>query len=236
VERDRIEHPQRPLPSGAADVRAAGRFGTGLLVAGVLLAAAFAGTHAGLAAAAAAAAALWYDVGARRFRILGALALGLARAANAASGALAAEGDLDRLLGDGTPTLATAFPAAVGAYTVLLTWISTFEGRVLRPWASSVAAIALFTSVGMAWALFPRAHWPQAPAIPLVFLAGGLAASARTAAEEGGPGLGALVRTGVFSFLLVDSVWLFGAGRYDAGLWWIVAHVVLRLVLLRARS
>ncbi|MCE9637642.1 MAG: hypothetical protein K8T90_18235 [Planctomycetes bacterium] len=60
--------------------------------------------------------------------------------------------------------------------------------------------------------------------------------AARDAVETPGPGIGAIVRAGVFGFLLVDSAWLFGAGRYEAGFWAILMYVGLRVALMRARS
>jgi len=37
----------------------------------------------------------------------------------------------------------------------------------------------------------------------------------RSDADEDGPGMGLVIRAGVFGFLLVDAAWLFGVGRYD---------------------
>jgi len=58
----------------------------------------------------------------------------------------------------------------------------------------------------------------------------------RFAAEPDGPGMGLVVRTGVFGFLLVDSAWLFGVSRYDPGFALILAYVGMRFALSRARS
>ena len=60
--------------------------------------------------------------------------------------------------------------------------------------------------------------------------------AARDAADADGPGLGLVVRTGVFGFLLADAAWMFGIARYDTAFALILAYVALRLVLSRARS
>ena len=63
-----------------------------------------------------------------------------------------------------------------------------------------------------------------------------LLVAARDAAEPQGPGMGALVRCGVFGFLLADAAWICGVGRYAAGFALLVGWVVLRFVLSRSRS
>lgn len=237
AERDVEEHPGRPLPSGAVERGAALRFGLALLFGGILLCAGLAGLDAGVAALASAVLAAFYDFGARRSRLLAALVLGAARGTNAAAGALAATGSYAVLVGPTYPSgLPLLFPAAIALYTVLLTLISTLESRELPRWVPSAAAVLLAVAAGAAWAFFPRTRWAESPAIPLVLLFGSLVSAARAATDPGGPGLGAVVRAGVFGFVLVDAMWLFGAGRYDAGFWWILVYVGLRAAMLRARS
>jgi hypothetical protein len=213
---------------------AAAWFGAGLLVAGAALSAALGGLHAGAATAAAGLFALLYDFGARKLRVLGALALAGARGANGMAGALAAAGTAHALL-DG-PWLGHAFPIGLAAYTFVLTWISTFEDRDLPRWTPGFLAVLLGLVAASAWPLFPATKWAAAPAIPLLVLFATFVMAAREAREPDGPGLGLLVRAGVFGFLLVDATWLFGAGRYQAGFWWVLVYVALRLVLMRARS
>ncbi len=232
--RDVEIHPTRPIPSGAVTRASAARFGAALLVGGAVLSCALAGPWAGAATAAAALFAWAYDAGAKRLRVPGAAVLGLARAANACAGVLAGAASAD-VFGDARAPAAVVYPAAVFAYTAILTVASTLEGTRASKAALGVWAGALFVAAAVPWTTF-RGEWRAAPAMayaPLLFV---LAAAARAAAEEDGPGMGALVRAGVFGFLLVDAAWLFGAQRYGAGFGAVLGYVVLRLVLARSRS
>jgi 4-hydroxybenzoate polyprenyltransferase len=237
AERDRTLHPERPIPSGRADRRSSARFGAALLALGVLAASLLANPWAGAAAALAAVFAVLYDFTGRGLRIAGAALLGLARATNALAGAVAAGGGIASL------TDPAAFPAAphlhAGAllvYTALLTWTSTLEERRPGPTAIAFLALALALAAALPWSIFPRGPWPEAPGIAFLVLGGSFAVAAREAREPDGPGIGALVRAGVFGFLLVDAAWLFGRGRYEAGFWGLLVYVALRFALLRARS
>jgi 4-hydroxybenzoate polyprenyltransferase len=78
---DRIERPERPIPSGRVSTRAAAGLGTFLLAAGVLLAT-FATPAAGIVAGATAACVLLYDAWGKRQGLLGPLNMGLCRALN----------------------------------------------------------------------------------------------------------------------------------------------------------
>jgi 4-hydroxybenzoate polyprenyltransferase len=78
---DRIERPERPIPSGLVPVRAAAAFGTLLLVLGIT-AAACVSSLSGVVAAATAAAALVYDCFGKRHSVLGPVNMGLCRALN----------------------------------------------------------------------------------------------------------------------------------------------------------
>jgi 4-hydroxybenzoate polyprenyltransferase len=231
AERDRTLHPSRPIPSGDVAKTTAARFGLALLVGGAGLSMAFGGPWAGAATAAAALFAWLYDFSAKRFRVFGAATLAAARAANALAGALVGAAALDA----STDAPAVLYPSAVFAYTALLTWTSTFEER--RPGRATLGACAsaLFVAAALPWSVFV-AEWRAAPAIAYAVLLVTLTSAARDAAEDGGPGVGLLVRAGVFGFLLVDAAWLFGAGRYGGGFGLVLGYVALRLVLARARS
>jgi hypothetical protein len=237
AEKDRAAHPSRPIPSGAVSRRDAAVFGAALLVAGIAAAALLANPGAGALAAAAAAAALLYDFASGPRRGAGALFLGLARGANAAVGATAALGSLHAFLDPGRfPSLAQLHPGALAVYAALLTWFSRFEDERPSPVAAGAAALALSVAAGAAWIVFPRTRWVESPGVPLLLLVGTLVVAAREAASEEGPGMGLVVRAGVFGFLLVDAAWLMGAARWDAGFGALLAYLALRLALLRARS
>lgn len=78
---DRVERPERPIPSGRVPAGHAARFGAGLLLAGVA-AAALATAAAALVAAAIAGAVLFYDAIGKRHASIGPAAMGLCRALN----------------------------------------------------------------------------------------------------------------------------------------------------------
>jgi 4-hydroxybenzoate polyprenyltransferase len=234
AERDRSIHPGRPIPSGDVTQRGANTFGLVLLVTGAGLAMALGGVAAGAAMAAAALFAFAYDFAAKDYRLRGAAMLALARASNALAGVLAGAVVADAVDFTRNP-LPAVYVLAVFGYTAMLTLASTFEGRTPSRTAAGAFAIALFVCAALPWAVFP-AHWRTAPALAYVPLVVTLIAAARGAADPAGPGMGLLVRTGVFGFLLADSAWLFGAGRYDTGFALLLGYVALRFALARARS
>jgi energy-coupling factor transporter transmembrane protein EcfT len=160
--------------------------------------------------------------------------LGLARAANAAAGALAGAGaaGLDVFTMN---ELAIWYPTAVFAYTVLLTYASTYEEATPSKVVTGAFATLLFVVAALPWARF-FAAWREGPAFAYLPLAATLVVAGRDAAEPSGPGMGAVVRAGVFGFLLADAAWLFGIGRYDTGFGLLLGYVALRFILSRARS
>ena len=86
---DRIERPERPIPSGRVSTTAAAGLGTGLLAAGIL-AATLATPAAGIVAGATAACVLLYDAWGKRQGLLGPVNMGLCRALNLLLGIAAA--------------------------------------------------------------------------------------------------------------------------------------------------
>lgn len=234
AQRDRDLHPGRPIPAGEAERGRSALLALVLLVAGCGVSFALAGTVAGLATTVAAAFAILYDVGGKAWRLPGSLLMGGARAANAAAGMLASALSVDVALTQPGPEV-LAYPVAIGGYTVLLTFASTFEGRKPTPFLAGSLAIAMVLPAALAWPHFPAAWW-WAPALPLLALAATLISGARDAQVPDGPGLGALIRRAVFGFLLVDAAWLMGVAWYDAGFWLILLYVALRFVLARLRS
>ncbi|MCG3135876.1 MAG: hypothetical protein HMLKMBBP_03652 [Planctomycetes bacterium] len=136
-------------------------------------------------------------------------------------------------------TLPHGHALILAAYTALLTFASTLEGRALRAWTTGGTAVALSVVAGASVPMLPRISWAEAPLVPLALLLGSLVAASRTRSDASGPGgcaMGPVIRAGVFGFLLVDAVWLFGTGRFDAGFWLVLVYVAMRLLLLRARS
>jgi 4-hydroxybenzoate polyprenyltransferase len=234
ADRDREIHPDRPLPSGDAARGPAAVLALALLAGGCALALFVAGPAAGAASAVAAACAVLYDVGGKRWRVPGSLLMGGARAANATAGMLAAAVTL-AVATERPGAEILAYPLAVGGYTVLLTFASTFEGRRPTPFLAGTLAVALVIPAAMAWPLFPGEWW-WAPALPLLALAATLVSGARDAQVPEGPGLGALIRRAVFGFLLIDSAFLMGMGYYEYGFWLILFYVGLRFLLARLRS
>jgi 4-hydroxybenzoate polyprenyltransferase len=234
ADRDGTLHPRRPIPSGAVTRKEALGFGVTLVIAGVAVSLLFGGPSAGMATALAALFALLYDFRAKDGRLLGALSLGAARAANAVAGTVAGAAVLIAPPEE-RATLALVYPAAVFAYTALLTWASTFEGARPSKLVAATFAVALFTAAALPWPFFTAA-WRAAPALAYVPLLLTLVVAARRAADEDGPGMGALIRAGVFAFLLVDAAWLFGGGWYDAAFALLLVYVGVRVALARARS
>jgi 4-hydroxybenzoate polyprenyltransferase len=86
---DRIERPERPIPSGRVSTTAAAGLGSGLLAAGIL-AATRASSVAGIVAGATAACVLLYDAWGKRQGLLGPVNMGLCRALNLLLGIAAA--------------------------------------------------------------------------------------------------------------------------------------------------
>lgn len=81
AELDRVERPERPIPSGRVQRSGAAWFGAALLVSGVLLAA-LVGKSSGFIAAALAAGILIYDGIAKKYAFLGPLFMGICRGLN----------------------------------------------------------------------------------------------------------------------------------------------------------
>ena len=234
ADRDVVIHPERPIPSGAVTAAAARTFGVVLLLGGAALSMSLGGPWAGAATAAAALFAFAYDFGAKRRRLPGAAVLGLARGSNALAGALAGVAAAD-VAGAARNPLVVVYVAAVLAYTALLTFASTFEERMPSRLAAGAFATALFVAAAVPWSVF-FAGWREGPVFAYLPFAATLIVAARDATHPSGIGMGAVVRAGVFGFLLVDSAWLFGIGRYDNGFGLLLGYVAVRFILSRARS
>jgi 4-hydroxybenzoate polyprenyltransferase len=197
VDIDRIERPERPIPSGRVSRRAAATLGAVLLAAGVLMAA-LAGRATGLMALATAGCILLYDLWGKRQTWIGPINMGMCRAGNLLLGvavlpsALAWAWPLGALplvyitavtavsrgeVHGGRRTVAGLALVSLGLVLLALCWLG------LVP-SISIAALAL-TAV-LAWRLLPPyvAVWRR-PAPDTIRVA---------------------VRTGVLSLVLLDAV------------------------------
>jgi 4-hydroxybenzoate polyprenyltransferase len=236
AERDRALHPGRPVPSGAVGRRAAAAFGAALLAAGVG-AAAFAGAaslgaYAGVAALAAA-----YDLLLKRWGPAGVLAMGLCRGGSVLAAALSSPAFADRL--DGAPGRALLLPLPWLLQGAAVTAASLLEesprGRALAPFAA--AGVLLPTA--LVFALLPEpgaagAGFAIAAAALLTFSLG--RALVRPSGDRPGAAASAVVREGVFGFLLLDAAVLGVRGRWWESAGAIAVWIGLRLALAGRRS
>jgi 4-hydroxybenzoate polyprenyltransferase len=158
---DRVERPERPIPSGRVSARAAATLGGVLLAAGVV----FAGqaTRAALMVAAAiAVAVLVYDRWGKRISFVAPLNMGLCRALNLLLGAAAVE-----------TALKEQWPIAVipFAYIAGVTALSRGEVHGGGRRGATVALVSLSAAlIGLALLVF-RAVEPVIPALVLALLA-----------------------------------------------------------------
>lgn len=93
---DRIERPERPIPSGVIAEKEAALLGTFLLIAGIVAAAAVSAYPSGSIALAIAIAALVYDKWSKHHRVAGPLNMGLCRGLNLLLGMSLVPGTLDQ--------------------------------------------------------------------------------------------------------------------------------------------
>jgi 4-hydroxybenzoate polyprenyltransferase len=194
---DRLERPERPIPSGRVPAGAAAALGGGLLLAGVALA--FAGTPAaGWIAAAIAAAVLLYDARGKRYAPVAPANMALCRALNLLLGVAAVPA-----------VLAEAWPLA--AIPFLYIWAVTTTSRGEVHGGSRRAATAALLCLSLAWlALVVVAARSGARALPALVLAAALAWRVLPpfwqALQEPGPAtIRRAVGRGVLSLVLVDA-------------------------------
>jgi 4-hydroxybenzoate polyprenyltransferase len=158
---DRVERPERPIPSGRVSTNAAASLGAMLLLAGIA-SACLATRAAGLIAAAIAAAVLLYDSRGKRYAAIAPLNMGLCRALNLLLGVAAAPA-----------ALAWSWPLALIplAYVAGITTLSRGE---VHGGARGAATVALI-SLSFAWlALVAVAARSGANALPALVLAAAL--------------------------------------------------------------
>lgn len=156
LDRDRVERPERPLPSGAIALVAASRLGFGLLIAGIVFGtlAGFTGTvtgvlrwRSGLVALLLAAVVLAYDTGLKR-TVLGPVAMGLCRALNVLLGmSFAAAARSDVVFGFDTASLMVA--TAIGIYVAGITWFARTEAGVSSRWQLGAATVVMAMGIAV---------------------------------------------------------------------------------------
>ena len=198
---DRIERPERPIPSGRVSTTAAAGLGSGLLAAGIL-AATRATPVAGIVAGATAACVLLYDAWGKRQGLLGPVNMGLCRALNLLLGIAAA------------PEMLTgAWPLALLplVYVAAVTAVSRGEVHGGRRRVTAYALISLsLVLVALAAVALGRGGVSAAGATGVAFtlvLAWRVLPAFWGAYQDPTPGpIRHAIRTGVLSLVLLDAV------------------------------
>ena len=194
---DRIERPERPIPSGRVTTRSAATLGGALLVVGVAAAAA-ATAAAGALALGIAAAVLLYDGWGKRRPAVAPLNMALCRALNLMLGVAAVPA-----------ALGTAWPVAAVPllYIYAITALSRGEVHGGSTRGATAALIILLTSIGALLVVVARAAERAIPALVLAGALGWRVVPAFVAARQHpAPGtIRAAVKRGVLSLVLLDA-------------------------------
>ena len=194
---DRIERPERPIPSGRVTTRSAATLGGTLLVMGVVAAAA-ATAAAGALALGIAAAVLLYDGWGKRRPAVAPLNMALCRALNLMLGVAAVPA-----------ALGTAWPVAAVPllYIYAITALSRGEVHGGSTRGATAALIILLTSIGALLVVVARAAERAIPALVLAGALGWRVVPAFVAARQHpAPGtIRAAVKRGVLSLVLLDA-------------------------------
>jgi 4-hydroxybenzoate polyprenyltransferase len=157
---DRVERPERPIPSGRVSAGSAAWLGSLLLTAGVLLAAQ-ATAAAMIVATAIAVSVLLYDSWGKRFSLVAPINMGLCRALNLLLGAAAVEA---------APRQVWPIALIPLAYIAAVTALSRGEVHGGRRQVATVALVSLGAALaGLAMLVF-RSVEPAIPALVLVLL------------------------------------------------------------------
>lgn len=193
-ERDRTLHPERPLVSGAVGVREAVLLGSVLMML-AMTACVMVGLVTYVVGAALAAAIFVYDFGLKRFGVLGALSMGLARALNFVLGLSAAS--------EGTLTGFEFGAVVLGGYVFLLTCLSLLEEK---PQPGMFLAVSLLM---VAWPQVVQGMGPSpAGRGAAVAVSGVIAAVTLWAGRR--YGTPTAVRWGVITIILIDATLVVG--------------------------
>ena len=205
IDKDRHTNPDRPLPQGLVSTASARVFAILLLAAGSTTALVGPGIHmiwtAGLVACV-----LAYDTLADRLPVVGPILMGLCRAANVARGISLAGASDDAVL---------IAPVAIGTLVLLVTAVSTLEEDPARGgWRLRPLAILLALAYGGP-ALLAVLHSDYTGAPPLLLLVAGLVLAVVVTRPAFLPDAqpGRVVYRGVFSLVLLDSLFALAAGE-----------------------
>lgn len=220
LELDRVERPERPLPSGAVSIPAARALAAILLSAGPLLAWVGGGGYGLAVGSALTLAVVAYDASLRRTP-LGPLAMGSCRALNLLMGVAAASAapDLAAALGTGA-----AYALGYGLFVAGLTWTSRAETSTGRPGLVAVglavqnAALLLIAALMIRTGFAERAIDPDPPRIRagalllLALIALAINSVALAALAEPRPAtIMRLVKTSILSLVWIDVAMVIAA-------------------------
>lgn len=222
-ELDRVERPERPIPSGRVRPSAAAALGAALLGAGILAASAVNRT-ALLVAGALAALVLLYDAWGKRHWLIGPINMGLCRALNLLLGVASLPAALRR-----------QWPVALipFAYIVAVTALSRGEVHGGRAATATFALISLSAALaGLAFLAIRSEHALLAGAVLALLIWRVVPAFARARRTPDAGLIRRAVRTGVLSLVLVNAVigTAFGGPVFGA---WILATALLAAWLAR---
>jgi 4-hydroxybenzoate polyprenyltransferase len=158
---DRVERPERPIPSGRVSVGTAARFGAVLLIAGIVIAA-MATLAAGVLAAAIASFVLLYDAWGKRQWLFGPVNMGICRGLNLLLGVAAVPA-----------ALASSWPLALLPF-VYITAVTALSRGEVHGGRREVATFALISLSLVLIALLLLAAVQRSPAAALLTVVLGL--------------------------------------------------------------
>jgi 4-hydroxybenzoate polyprenyltransferase len=162
VERDRVLHPRRPLPSGRIGLGSAYLVGV-LLAAGALVCAALVDAHAFYAAGVVLSLIFLYNLATKDIPYLGSLTMASVRFTHAIFALLLLGTDYLKLavLGQSTPGhgFILAYPTILGCYIFGVTLVSELESRKGRRIELVLGGLLMFGAILGAGLLLARARW-----------------------------------------------------------------------------
>jgi FtsH-binding integral membrane protein len=223
---DRVERPERPIPSGRVVPSSALYLGAGMLVLGCVLAV-FVRDASALVAVLLAGCIVLYDARGKRIPYVGSLNMGACRCLNVLLGASGAVfGQLDGWLWSAVP-VALIVMVYIAAVTLLSTgevWGSS-RGVAAAVFGVLVAVIASVIWLGLADRL---SHFWYLPFLGL-FAAATLPAVGRVVTDPSAPNIGRAIKTCVLSLLLLDAAFAAGAAGLEFGI--LVAGLIVPSLL-----
>lgn len=214
AELDRVERPERPIPSGLVTAKAATIWGCALLAAGIL-AAAMTGIVSGLIALAVALTALAYDRWGKHQAVLGPVNMGLCRGFNLLLGMSIAIGTIPHI--GWTAIIPVIY---IGAITLIS------RGEVHGSDRSSLGTAFVFYGVvtgAIGAVALCKGRLLQALPFLVLFLVMVLPPLIRAFRSPTGPRIGKAVKAGVLALILLNASWVAAA----AGLSWALATALL---------